>query len=240
MEQRTQSSANRALTAVLMALSNYDKEDEIAVVQGSRTTASVGSTVPGAAGSSSGIGFGEWGVDGDQEGEERPVLLHGSHGILNKHHRYQHHNHNPPSLASNQRPGGAQSVPQDSPPSSELGVEDGVRVGDIRPPSSYPYNFMLDDGDNYRMSGTDNAFCTADDFLGRGFTAANWRGALVDGGNELRDHFSDVWTNIFYNDDHNLLDKLLLFFEFPMTVLRKVRNRCCVIVVLYYVSLSWT
>uniref|UniRef100_A0A7S4R3X5 Sodium/calcium exchanger membrane region domain-containing protein n=1 Tax=Ditylum brightwellii TaxID=49249 RepID=A0A7S4R3X5_9STRA len=57
---------NKALNKVLMALSNYDKYE----------TQGIEDPLDGMSG---------WGIDGNESQTERPIVLHGTHGILNKH-----------------------------------------------------------------------------------------------------------------------------------------------------------
>jgi hypothetical protein len=41
---------------------------------------------------------------------------------------------------------------------------------------------------------------------------------------ELLDYFEQFWSDSFYNDEYNMVDKLLMTFELPFTIARMVSN----------------
>jgi len=54
------------------------------------------------------------------------------------------------------------------------------------------------------------------------YSAANWSGAWEDAKQELRDHASQVWDDIYFDADVPVLDKFFLTCELPFTFMRKI------------------
>jgi len=169
---------NRALNRVLMALSNYDRYERTGTTQEDPQHGAEG-----------------WGVDAQtlEEGE-RPVVLHGRDGVLNRHGGHNRHNADGDDLSVE---GG--------------GVYSGDPMG-----SSSPYSAMVDQ----TIEGLEG-MCAEDGTLG--FGAHSWRGAFYDGREELRVHARETWRDdIMDNEENSKLDKFLLICELPFTVLRKL------------------
>ena len=57
----------------------------------------------------------------------------------------------------------------------------------------------------------------------------SWGEAFTTAWPELLDYFQKFWSDTYYNDDYNMVDKLLMTFELPFTIARMVSKvaRCC-------------
>lgn len=109
-----------------------------------------------------------WGVESQDLAADRPVMLHGSHGIL---HGESH-----------------VGVHQDM---SYSMLENMVDRACVEPGNLAP-------------------------------SASNWSGALYDGRQEVSQHAKQVWEDIIWNGDIDIITKVILILELPFTVLRKV------------------
>lgn len=170
---------NRALNRVLMALSNYDRYEERGMAEADPQHAAEG-----------------WGVNSAtlEEGGDRPVVLHGRDGVLNRH---QHHHRSEGEHAG------------DSAAGTGGAAYSGGPMG-----SNSPYSAMVDNID--ALEGV----CAEEGSLG--FGAHSWRGAWHDGREELRVHREEVWEDIMHNEDNGMVDKFLLICELPFIIMRKL------------------
>jgi sodium/potassium/calcium exchanger 6 len=55
-----------------------------------------------------------------------------------------------------------------------------------------------------------------------GFPASNWKVAWIDGVQELTVDMRNLWNEIFEDEENMPWDKLLLIFEYPFMVIRKL------------------
>jgi len=184
----------KIVDAVLGALSNYDKYDETGI-----DDPDSGSGAPAAAAPGEG-----WGVQHeDGRASERPVVLHGKDGVLNRHRGLGG------GIGGIHRAGNDEMEEDAAAVGGNYigGPLAGGDVGGIL--SDHPYSSMVD------------GVCSE---IGTGsFSASNWRGAFHDCREELRVHIKETWEGIFDDDDANSsLDKFLLTCELPFTAMRKL------------------
>ena len=140
-----------------------------------------------------------WGAGGGVESEElahdRPIMLHGSHGILHQGQQYHH-------------PESAQDDQQTHP----SGLESSSSALD--PESSY--SIMLDSAGN-----TMDQICVEQGVPG-GSADTSWLHALRSARYEVHQHAAQVWEDIAYNADVDPLTKIMLILELPFVILRKI------------------
>jgi solute carrier family 24 (sodium/potassium/calcium exchanger), member 6 len=165
---------------VLTAFSNYDN-DPTSEADGGWGT----------------IGNNSIGVDSDELAQERPILLHGSQGILNPH---NHHNH--ADGASGGLGGGGNHV--------NGGGAAGPSEHHHSPGTSYA---MLEDA-------MDRA-CVMPGTRGGG-SVSSWKEAFAVAHTELSNHAEQVWDDIAYNGDVDVVTKCCLILELPFTIARKM------------------
>jgi len=177
----------RALDAVLTALSNYDKEsstnlDDYPNEHDPNQNRNTG-----------------WGIDGEQA-ESNGVLLHGSHGILNRQYI---------SAVNNDTNDNNNHNPNDN-------MESGTNFS-----SSSQYHAMPSDADdeNLRLHPLES-LCTTPGI--HGLSASNWHGAYHDNKQELYDHSYHTYADIYLNEENSILDKVLLTCELPFIIARKL------------------
>jgi solute carrier family 24 (sodium/potassium/calcium exchanger), member 6 len=153
---------SRALDSVLTALSNYDNYDDPMTAQENG-----------------------WGIESDDlQEQERPVMLHGSRGILHGgEHIHVSHVHHHAST-----PGGSSGLIRDM-----------------------DYSILEDATD---------LTCVAPGSLGK--ASMNWIDAFQGGKDDIWQHANEVWDDIMYDGDINMVTKFLLLCELPFTVLRKL------------------
>ena len=173
---------NKALTSILTSLSNYNYNSSLQL-----------NTSPNG-----------WGISGDQLEDEKPVILHGPNGVLNK----RNHHHQP---FATEHPN-TMEQPHHYPQEQQLHA-----------PNS-PYTAMVENpGDDDMDDGHYlDTLCTATGFPQS--SAYNWKCAWQDGKEELKLHFINFKDDILYNEENNKLDKFLLLCELPFMLARKVRK----------------
>lgn len=201
---RTGGAATTALSAVLAALSNYERDDlDISDRNNSSAAASARGNErhhhrndrPTTTG---------WGIESSIEGSkawDRPIVLGGSEGILTGKHNLRR-----------PQPGG------DGMSNSQ---EDGGEVHQHH--SQSPYHFMMEDDSDGVESSVDRyrrLLCIKKGSLG--YPAHNWIGAFHDGLQELKEHFREHWRDIMDDEESNRLERCLMICEYPMTLARKV------------------
>lgn len=177
------------LSHVLTALSNYDRSE---LLDG-------GMTGGGMVHDGDGSG---WGVESDDLQHERPVVLHGSHGILGPAH---HH-------ASGGGPNAATTTT--SPPHDN---------------SHHNSNYtMLHDDPTLAVEGEDVAdpsrssthhMMMSSSTVGASYQS--WNGFVYQLQEELAQHFAGIWDDIYWNGDVHALEKILLTLELPVVLLRQ-------------------
>jgi hypothetical protein len=186
---------NRALNAVLTALSNYnDVEHDFDDVNFDGGGGGVRASRTGADATEGGDRrrrhrHNGWGVESTIDGSrswDRPVVLHGADGILARH---PHHHHHPQ---------------MDDGTENEHGIDR----------YNSPYRVMEDMDLVERL-------CVHDGSIGH--PARGWVVAFHDARQELLVHFRERWSDILNDDESKGLDKFLMTCEYPLTVAREVR-----------------
>jgi solute carrier family 24 (sodium/potassium/calcium exchanger), member 6 len=137
------------------------------------------------------------GVDSDELAQERPVLLHGSHGILNPH-NHRHHITDVGSGGGNVNGGaGPEHSNNNSPSTNYAMLEDVMDRACIMPGSI---------GSNRDSGGS----------------VSSWKEAFAVARLELSNHAEQVWDDIAYNGDIDVVTKCCLILELPFTIARKM------------------
>jgi hypothetical protein len=88
--------------------------------------------------------------------------------------------------------------------------------GDHRLSPETPYSILTD---------SINQVCTEPGTVA--ITASSWKGAWLDGLEEIRVHARTVWEDIFWNGDVSGFEKFLLTCELPFIAARKVHRSNC-------------
>jgi hypothetical protein len=161
------------LSRMITSISNYDNPATSALCGPTTLNGEDGTTPVG------------WGIDSSELEQDRPIVLHGQHGILH---------------------------------------------GDGTAEASGP-DVVVTEPTSPARDGAGSYTLVHDELMDRvcvdvssptSFAASSWKGAMIDGKQDIVRHFSEVWEDIAWNGDLHAVEKFLLLCEFPFTVLRKV------------------
>ena len=182
---------HRSLSAVVTAFSNYDNPDP----NNNTTTTTALLSNPHA-----------WrGVDSDEMAHERPVMLHGSQGLLTTLQQ-------PSSAQQQQSSEQAQPQAQDTPYTM---MEDAMDQTDVTLPGPT-------DGVLLQVGGGLQPTSPSHWMDGTATTRVSWRESFELALIELKHTADQQWEDIAYNGDLDIVTKWLMMLETPFVVMRKI------------------